>query len=215
MPLNYLEKITEDKNTKEMAEKLIKQISTKESSVRTTFALTKDGEAALAWIIEHSKKNIRSIIDNFCVPLLTLSSNNMETPFENTIIEFAKKVPNSSDGKIRRSIVLSKKSLNILNNIAKKYQVSRDALLDLSFYLVMAFLEDSLKTRLDNHKKALSMIKELWGDAEDVEKKLKEFLDENDPVLCRLGYVIVHLMNISIAIEKEQEDGTPIQPDET
>lgn len=214
MKMNYLKKITEDQNTKETAEKLIKQISTRETSVRTTFALTKDGEAALAWIIEHYKKNIRSVIDSLCAQLQNTLSNVNETPLGNTIIELVKGTPKSSDGKIRRSMVLSKKSLNILNDVAKKYQVPRNALLDKGFYLVMKLLENSSEIRLDKHRKALSMINKLWGDAENVEKKLKEFLDEDDPVLCGLGYAIVHLMNTSIAIEREQKDGTSIEPDE-
>lgn len=214
MKTNPLKKITEDQSTKETVEKLIKQISARETSVRTTFALTKDGEAALAWIIEHYKNKIRSVIDSFCAQLQNMLNNVNETSLGNTIIELVKETPKSSDGKVRRSMVLSKKSLNILNDVAKKYQVPRDALLDRGFYLVMKLLENSSEIRLDKHRKALSMINKLWSDAENVEKELKVFLDEDDPVLCGLGYAIVHLMNTSIAIKREQKDGVLIDPDE-
>ena len=74
-------------------------------------------------------------------------------------------------------------------------------------------MENSVEKRLENHKKALSKINELWEEAENIERELAKFLDEDDPVLSGLGMATIHLMNLSIALEKEQKDGTPIDPD--
>ncbi len=211
--MDSLKKIADDENTKGSVEKLIKHISKQETSVRTTFALTKEGEAALAWIRKHSKKSIKSVIDSFCEQLQLTLTDEEEGFMGKAVIELAKASPESADDKTRRSVVLSKRSLKILNDIEKKYQVPRDGLLDRGFYLVMNFMENSEEKRLENHKKALSMINELWKGAENIERELAEFLDEDDPVLYRLGIVSTHLMNLSVALEQEQKDGTPINLD--
>jgi hypothetical protein len=213
MKTTSLEKDAKNQNRQESVEKLIKQISEKDPSVRTTFALTKDGDTALAWIIEHSNKSIKSVIDNICEELQKTINTVNDGPLESIIIELIRGTPKSSDDNIRRSMVLSKRSLKILNGVAKKHKISRNALLDKGFCLMMKLLENSSGVRLEKHKKALSIINKLWGDAEKVEKKLQEFLDDEDPILCGLGYAIVHLMNTSSAIEEEQKDGTPIDPD--
>lgn len=210
--MNSLKKIPENDNTKGSAEKLIKQISKQETSARTTFALTKSGEKALARIRAHSKKTIKAVIDSFCEQL-QLTLNEEEGSLGKVIIELAKETPESADEKIRKSVVLSKKSLKVLNEIEKKYQVSRDAILDNGLRLVREIMEHTEATKLENHKKALSMIDKLYGKAGNLEKEFAEFLDEDDPVLFGLGIVVTHLMNLSIALEQEQKDGTPIDPD--
>lgn len=208
-----LKEIADDENTKGSVEKLIKHISRHETSVRTTFALTKEGEAALTWIRKHSKKSIKSVIDSFCEQLQQALSDDEEGFVGKAIIELAKENPKTADDKTRRPVVLSKGSLKILNDIEKKYQVPRDGLLDRGLYLVRKLMENSVEKRLENHKKALSKINELWEEAENIERELAKFLDEDDPVLSGLGMATIHLMNLSIALEKEQKDGTPIDPD--
>lgn len=213
MKMASLKEIADDENTKGSVEKLIKHISRHETSVRTTFALTKEGEAALTWIRKHSKKSIKSVIDSFCEQLQQALSDDEEGFVGKAIIELAKENPKTADDKTRRSVVLSKGSLKILNDIEKKYQVPRDGLLDRGLYLVRKLMENSVEKRLENHKKALSKINELWEEAENIERELAKFLDEDDPVLSGLGMATIHLMNLSIALEKEQKDGTPIDPD--
>lgn len=195
------------------AEKLIKQIGDKDASTRTTFALTKEGEKALSWIIDHFGKKIRSVIDNLCEQLRTSLQNHGETTFGNIIIELIKENPRRSEDRIRKTVVLSKKSLKILNEVSKKYEVPRDMLLDKGFIMLMTLLQNDSKLRLEKHQKALTIITKLWNDANKAEKKLEEFLDDEDPVLFGLGYAITYLMKISMAIEEEQKKGTPIDLD--
>lgn len=214
MKMDSPKEIVDDENTKGSVEKLIRHISKHETSVRTTFALTKEGEAALTWIRKHSKKSIKSVIDSFCEQLQQALTDDEEESFVGkVIIELAKENPRPADDKTRRSVVLSKGSLKILNDIEKKYQVPRDGLLDRGFYLVKKLMENSAEKRLENHKKALSKVNKLWGEAENIEREFAKFLDEDDPVLYGLGIAITHLMNLSIALEQEQKDGTPVDPD--
>lgn len=197
----------------EAEDKLIKLISKQEPSVRTTFSLTINGEKALAWISNHSKKSIKSVIDSFCGQLQPVLTNEKDGSLGKAIIELAKEKTKSTDDKTRRSMVLSKKSLKILNDIAKECKVPRDALLDSGFCIIRILIENAEEMLLEKHKKALSIINKLWGEVENVENELKEFLDEDDPILMGIGICYTHLMNTSNAIITEQTDGNPIDPD--
>lgn len=193
--------------TKQIAKEFMKPLSGKQK--RTTICLTKQGEDSLSWIKKHSNRKINSIIDNLCNNFMNEKNETAHILIE-AIIENAKKSNSKSPDKIRRSVVLSDRSLKILNETAKKYQIPRDSIIDSGFYMLCQLLRHNNETILKNHKEALNKINKLWSNMNNIEKELENILEEDDPILEGLGYAITHIMNLSIKIEDELKDGTPI-----
>lgn len=119
----------------------------------------------------------------------------------------------SISGGERRPYVISRGTLQFLNERSKQLGVPRDAFLE---GLILAFkrvLEVSEEKERENVKTALAMISELSQKAEEIEEQLKKMFDKGHPLLDRLGTVIVVISNLCSALEGYLETGEPIDPD--
>jgi len=200
--------------TRQLGTKLIKKVSLKQKSVRTTFTLTKEGNDALTWAVEHFKSKIKSIIDMLCSELQDSLENRKGVNWTTSIIEYVKKNDNTSLRNVRKTMVLNEKSLLILNDVAKINQISRDAILDRGIYLIVNTLKDASGLQLKQHEAAKFIIDELYKEAGKKENNLTEILDEDDPILSRFRFVMVRLENLLRTINDELKIGTPIDPDQ-
>jgi hypothetical protein len=210
---NKFKKEIERKNVEGTVNEIIKQVSQKPKSVRTTFTITKEGNEALSWIISTHIKKIGSIIDLVC-KLFSRPIKNEGFDWAVAFIERAKETKDQVKRDVRRTMVLSDKSLFELNSLAKKHGIPRDVILDRGFCMVFDIMKHSSEVQRKVYEEiALKKIKYLWAEAEKVERELKKSLNEDDPVLIRLGYPIVLYNNLCIAIENYLENGTPIDPD--
>jgi len=196
--------------TKMIAKEFLKPLSGKQK--RTTINLTKQGEDSLNNIRSLSKKKINSIIDNLSNNFADEKSE-LSSVWTDMVIAHAKKSETENKYEIRKSVVLSDKSLKILNTTAKKHQISRDSLIDSGFQTISGLMKYENEETLEKHEEALKKINRLWSEMEKVEKELKTFLEEDDPILEGLGYAIVHIMNLSVKIDDELKNGTPIDPE--
>lgn len=113
---------------------------------------------------------------------------------------------------IRKTHVISDQTRKVLEETAKDYEMSRDDLLENLILTVKLLTETHEKRRLEKHREALKMISNFRADAEDLEDKMHDLLGGDDPIYERFGRVVTELMSLSIDIEKEQKNGTPIDP---
>jgi hypothetical protein len=211
---NKFKKEIERQNAKGTVNEIIKQASQKPKSVRTTFTITKEGNEALSWIINNHIKKIGSIIDLVC-KLFSQPIENGGFDCTAAFIETAQETKDQVKRDVRKTMVLSDNSLSELNSLAKKHGIPRDAILDRGFCIIFAIMKRSSEVqRKVYEEKALIKIKHLWGEAEKVESDLKKFLDEDDPVLIRLGNPITLYMRLCTAIEDYLKNGVPIDPEE-
>jgi len=188
-------------------EKLIREVSKKQESVRTTFTLSKEGNEALNALTKGYKRKIKQLVDGISNEV----SQEKEQSGKSLIIMSVKHYKDKLKREVRRSMVLSEKSLNILNAVAKDNGVPRDVILDRGFFIIYVFMKTSLKTRLEEHEKALKKIEHLQREAEKTERELKKTLDEEDPVLMKLVTIIIELGNLIIEVQEELKSGTPIE----
>jgi hypothetical protein len=191
---------------------IIRQVSQKQDSVRTTFTLSKDGEAALTWIATVYKKKIKSLIDMICREY-PIDGANENLNLTAMIIEIARNTNDQLKRDVRKSVVLSKTSLSVLNELSKRNQISRDVILDRGFCLVYEIMKENSEIKRKEYEVALKNIESLLKQAEKTENELKKRLSDDDPVLQRLGYAIIVLGNLSIDIKNELEKGIPVNPD--
>ena len=77
-----------------------------------------------------------------------------------------------------------------------------------------ALLEKYAEEEKQREEKAHVIIRDLWAEAESVEKQLKDLLDDDNPIVNRFGMVIVVIMNLVVAIESKLSNDTPIDPDD-
>ncbi len=196
-----IEKKNVDKSdkTKIFTKEFMKPAS--EIQKRTTILLTEQGSESLDWIRTNSKRKINSIIDKLC-ELISKNADDKHRIWEDIIIESAK---DQKDNKYlkRKSIVLSQKSLKILNDIAKKSKIPRDSIINSYLLILTNILKHSDEERRKNHEKAFTKIEELYSTMAKVEKELNELLDEDDPIIEDFRIAMVHIMNLSQALKDE------------
>ncbi len=183
-------------------------------SVRTTFRLTKEGSEAMNRLAKNYGLKPKSLIQ-LCVTIDTRDSKPKEGTFMYSVLKSAKDITFSDlDRSVRKTLVISKESLGRLNKISKTFNIPRDLLVETLVRNVESGLKRSMEEKKKQHKKALEIINKFWSKAEEIEKELKKFLKDDDPILERFGIVIVIIMNLCTAIESELKEGTPINPDD-
>lgn len=181
-------------------------------SVRTTFRLSQKAYDDIVWLADHHDITLKDAFDVICSQLESLQGSD-------SFIERLAQSIQSDDSSIvndaiRKTHVITKKSLRILDELSKKYQISRDALAEMSIRMYRFIVESSIQKTRENHEKALKIISEFDSHAQDIEYQLKKLLGDDDPVYHRFGFITILTMNLQTAIEHELRDGTPIDPDD-
>ena len=91
--------------------------------------------------------------------------------------------------------------------------MKRDAIVEITFISYKKLHEQMLQEKNDKHRKVLKMIDKYSEEGELLEKRIKKILeDEDDPILARMGQIIVVIDNLSIAISDELDNGILIDP---
>ncbi len=185
------------------------------ASVRTTFRLSAEALEGLEWLARQSGVTKKETFDELCNWLDVLKKKDVLNTFLKLREghELLKKYSGKHRGDlIRKTYVISHQARRTLEKTAKDYEMRRDDLLENLILIVKFLIEKSEEERLSKHREALGMIEDFRTQAEDFESELHTLLGGDDPIYERFGYVIIHLDNIAQDIEKEQKDGTPIDP---
>ena len=178
-------------------------------SVRTTFRLEKDTFSNMESLSKYYKITKKELIEFLVDTVQTFADSSEQGE------SLLNRIDNKTSGQtqkadlIRKTQVISKKSLNTLNKLSNDTGFSRDQLIK---FAVIIHKFNFKRTR-KNHEKALKDIKKLVSKIEETEKTLKKYLDPNDPVLTRFGNIPVIANNLSLAIESEINEGVPVDPD--
>ena len=199
--INSYRRIIMDTQTRTI--QMLSEEVSKSKDVVASFKLSQESMDAMVWIAKRlgiSNKKLFDAIWSHQGDSFIMITNDVEYD------------PNIKRKKISKRI--SRQSLNNLNELSKKYEMKRDQIIEVTFISYQLLLEKILNDRKNKHKKANKMIDEYWKTGELLEKKLKNLLDEDDPIIDRIGYVIVVIMNLSSAIQSELKDGIQIDPDD-
>ncbi|MBD3377597.1 hypothetical protein GF406_21390 [candidate division KSB1 bacterium] len=189
--------------------KNIKQVSkislSEKQSVRTTFKLTEDCINAVDWLLKTNNLKVKELFDFLC------SNNNLV----NLAAEAVKKEDKNISSKyIRKTFVISKRVLRLLNKKSEEYRISRDLVVEKLVLLFKELLEKHTKEEKQKEEKAFSIISDFWARAEEIETNLKDLLDDDNPILDRFGVITIIIMNLVNAIESKLNDDVPIDPDD-
>ena len=174
-------------------------------SVRTTFKLNENCINDIDWLLTTNNLKPKELFDLIC-------SNDA---LVNIAAEAAKKNDkNISIKQTRKTFVISKRVLRLLNKKSEEQGLSRDLIVEKLVLLFKALLEKHTKEEKKKEQKAHSIISDFWIKAEEIENKLKNLLDDDNPILDRFGLVIVIIMNLVSAIESKLSNDITIDPDD-
>ena len=177
---------------------------TDKQSVRTTFKLSNSSNNAMDWLIKKNNLKPKEIFDLMC-------SNES---FVDVAIKTAKENPEViSTEQTRKTFVISKGVLRLLNRYSKEHELSRDVIVENLISLFKMLLEMQAEAEKPKEEKALKIVSDFWSKAELVEDQLKDLLGDESSIVVRFGYVCVILMNLEMAIKSKLSDDVPIDPD--
>lgn len=178
---------------------------TDKQSVRTTFKLSDSSNNAIDWLIKTNNLKPKEIFDLMC----------FNENFVDVAIKTAKENPEViSTKQTRKTFVISRGVLRLLNRYSKEHELSRDVIVENLISLFKMLLEMQAEAEKPKEEEAHKIIEDFWSKAESLEKQLEDLLGDDSPILDRFGKVIVVLWNLVMAIESKLSDGTPIDPDD-
>ena len=178
-------------------------------SERTTFKLSESTIDGLKELASEYGVTFKEVFDTIC-------SNNLEPLFNSPQEELIKKMRQIDQKKPeRKTFVISRYSLNLLNRFQKECQVSRNLILEHLFSTYQA--DRSMKKRhlIKKHRRALKRIEKIIIFVEKELRGLDDFLDDSAdhdaPIFDILNDVVLELIRyLKVQIENEIEHGTRI-----
>jgi hypothetical protein len=173
-----------------------------EKSIRTTFKFSEKSLNAIDWLC-----NRFEITQKELFKMLTDGKNYVEK-----IANYIKESDDiNSDGLDKRMTkVLSKKTIDRLDEISEQYEISRNLLLDKLILFIWAIEQQTV----EKHEKVREKLVELMGVIDDTQDEIGEKLEKDDPVYIRTGLAYILIDNLVSAIDNESKTGQQIDPDE-
>jgi hypothetical protein len=112
--------------------------------------------------------------------------------------------------RVQKTYVLSRKTLTSLEEVAKKFDAPRDALVEYSIKRLIPVVEEE-RERHSKRKEVLTEIAEFLGNAKEILNKSRELLGEDDFVYERLEASIKGVLNAYNSIAAFVEKGEMIE----
>jgi len=113
----------------------------------------------------------------------------------------------------RKTYALTRETATKINKCAKENKITRDSLIETAVTCLKAFSDFEVERSRKKYPQILKdYIEPLYSKAEEIESIVEKELGIDDPVRKRLGLAIVHLMNLTMEMEQNIKDGTPIEP---
>jgi hypothetical protein len=176
-------------------------------SVRTTFKLKKETFDTMAWLSNYHDIPKKDLIDYAVVNLPEDLGVAYKTLLEKADVIFKEKTDDSTVY-VRKTQVVTRKTLKILKNLSKELNEPRDKLVESSINILNMVCQH----QIEDHKKALKKIEELYSHIDATRVQLIELLDDEDPVLMRFNKIISSFDRLNDDICSEISNGEPIDP---
>jgi len=187
-------------------------------SVRTTFRFSEEAIEALGWLSKRYELPMKDVLDHeldreiSTYELLKIidAEELSEQSREDVILLKPEKSTNGMENKksstktIRRTLVVTKKTLRNLKNLSEELNLTRDEIINKAIIEGKALEEDHDEYKIDSYQKALKIINEFIDEAHNIERKVKEVLDDDeDHILNGLWMAIHELTETSTKIVDE------------
>jgi hypothetical protein len=176
---------------------------TKESDTRTTCTLSIEGSIALECLTSDFGLKQKQIFDLIVSQDIYNYVNTVKSPSESA----------PSKRQNRKSLVITKKNLKLLNATSEASGLQRDVIVDRAFRYLVLILQKATELQKEQHQKAVEVLNRLSEHQLEVEKELAGYLDEDDAILTRVSKAICVLNNLIFEVENHIKNGSAIDPD--
>jgi hypothetical protein len=169
-------------------------------SVRATFKLSARAIEAMSIVSVHLGIKQKSLFDHLIEDAQSLSHIAREIESEKF----------RSLSRKQKTFVISRRTLSCLDDISKRFQAPRDALVEYSIQRLLPLI-DQERERHRRRKEILNDMNEYLADGLKIFKKSRSLLGEDDPVFIRLASGIKSLMNAQANVNAFVEKGEIIE----
>jgi len=166
-------------------------------SVRGTFRLSKEAVKALTDLAKGSEIAIKEVVDFACRMLPRPS----EDPSFAEFLESQKR--QDTRDAARKTLVLTREALLILERFKDEHDVSRDVLLQ-AMILHLKNVTDTYKREMpERYQKVGEEVRALCTEASRVAKEIEAILDREDEYVIRFGQIVADLQRLNYDIKEE------------
>ncbi len=144
-------------------------------SVRTTFKLPPRYIDALSLLAGQLGIKQKSIFDHLVDDTRTLQALAREIENREAIDE----------NRVPKTYVISRKTLENLEQVCRRYQTPRDALVEFSIERIMPLIQEE-KQKHENRKKLLKKLDQFLKDSRDLLAEADQLLDRDDPAFAEI-----------------------------
>ncbi len=169
-------------------------------SVRATFKLSARAIEVMSIVSVHLGIKQKSLFDHLIEDAQSLShiAREIESEKFRTL------------SRIQKTFVISRRTLSCLDEISKRFQAPRDALVEYSIQRLLPVI-DQERERHRRRKEILNDMNEHLADGLKILKKSKSLLGQDDPVFIRLASAIKGLVNAQNHVNAFVEKGEIIE----
>ena len=169
-------------------------------SVRATFKLSARAIEAMSIVSVHLGIKQKSLFDHLIedAQSLSLIAREIESEKFQTL------------NRKQKTFVISRRTLSCLDDISKRFEAPRDALVEYSIQRLLPLI-DQERERHQRRKEILNDLNEYLADGLKIFKKSRSLLGEDDPVFIRLASGIKSLMNAQANVNAFVEKGEIIE----
>ncbi len=169
-------------------------------SVRATFKLSAKAIEAMSIVSVHLGIKQKSLFDHLIEDAQSLSHIAREIESEKF----------QTLNRKQKTFVISRRTLSCLDDISKRFEAPRDALVEYSIQRLLPLI-DQERERHQRRKEILNDLNEYLADGLKIFKKSRSLLGEDDPVFIRLASGIKSLMNAQANVNAFVEKGEIIE----
>ncbi len=168
-------------------------------SVRTTFKLSEKSIDALSVLAGQLGIKQKSLFDHLIDDIPTLR-----------IIAEASAEYQIPEQRVAKTYVISRRTLQNLEQISSRYQTPRDALVELSIERIIPLIKEE-KKKHEQRKLILGKMEKIVADGEKAFALANESLDQDDPVFRRIYQMMRAVKSCHSEIETCVERGRKIE----
>jgi hypothetical protein len=189
-------------------------------SVRTTFRLSKQGAEALDWLAKHHRLTSKEVLEDLGTRLLfekySLKAGRARKGSLHELIAHAaeKSAQDRPAQSSRKTRVIPKGCLALLNQISKEYQLPRDLILDRLLLALRREVEEKAERKQGQYEKAEKVISSLDAEMTKTKQELEQILDYGDPVLEWFERLYQGTCGLLDAVRTSLTNKSPIDPDD-
>jgi hypothetical protein len=202
--LRRWQKMEDDENNSWMDNDNIPQPSPKDlrgrQSVRATFKLSARAIEAMSIVSVHLGIKQKSLFDHLIEDARSLSQIAREVESEKF----------HTLSRVQKTFVISRRTLSSLDEISKRFEAPRDALVEYSIQRLLPVI-DQERERHRRRKEILGDMNQHLADGLKILKKSKSLLGEEDPVFIRLASAMKSLLNAQANVSTFVEKGEIIE----